>query len=92
LSPSTRAAAGRGVVVELVGLLVLTQCAQVGGEGMGRAQGGGMVVAQHPAAAGQGVFRELAGLLVRTQCAGRSASDQRCRDANTAVTLRALAP
>ena len=44
------------------GLLVLTQCARVGDEVVGREHGEGVVIAEHPSAAGQGVLVELAGL------------------------------
>ena len=40
------AAAGEGVLVEVAGLLVLAQRAQVGGEVVGRGEGVGVVVAE----------------------------------------------
>ena len=61
------AAAGQGVLVEGAGLLVVTQCGQVGGEVVGRGEGVGVVLAQDPASAGQSVLVEGAGLLVVTQ-------------------------
>ena len=48
-------------------LFGLAQFAQVGGEVVGRGEGVGVVVAQHPAAPGQGVLVECAGLLILAQ-------------------------
>ena len=58
--------AERQVVSRLLGL---AQRAQVGGKVVGRGEGVGVVVTQHPAAAGQGVLVECAGLLILAQLA-----------------------
>jgi len=50
-------------------LLALAQRAQVGCKVVGRDEGVGMVVTQHPAAPGDGVLVECAGLLVLAQLA-----------------------
>ena len=61
------AAAGEGVVLELPGLLIVTQRPQDQAEDVGREQGGGVVLAEDSAAAGEGVVQELPGLLIVTQ-------------------------
>jgi hypothetical protein len=61
------AAAGEGILLELAGLFVVAQSAQVAGKVVGRGQGVGVVVAQYPTEAGEGVLLELAGLFVLAQ-------------------------
>ena len=91
-------------IVHLAGLLVLAQRAQVSGEVVGRAQGVGVVITEHPAVADQGVLAELAGLLVLTQRAQASGEvmgqaqrvgvviTQRPAPADQGVLRRLLAP
>jgi hypothetical protein len=43
---------------------VLAQRAQIGGEIVGRAQGVGVVLTEHPTTAGEGILSELAGPFV----------------------------
>ena len=61
------AAAGQGVPVEVMGLLVATQ--RVAGEVVGCGEGGRVVIAQNPALAGLDVLVEVVGLLVAAQLA-----------------------
>ena len=89
------AAAGEGVLVEVAGLLVLAQRAQVVGEVAGRGEGVGVVVAEDAAAAGEGVLVEGAGLLVLAQLAagrGRGCWPRRgCRGGRRPAASRSAA-
>jgi hypothetical protein len=67
--PEDAPLAGKGVLVKFPGLLVFTQCAEVGGEVVGSDEGVEVVVAEDAAAAGEGVLVECAGPLVFAQLA-----------------------
>ena len=76
------AGAGRGCPLQVPGRSALTQPTQGDGEVVGRGQGVGVVVAQHPAAPGQGVLVQVRGPLALAQLprvAARLLAESGCR-------------
>ena len=65
---SSRSAVRSDVLLQVAGPLMLAQRPQIASEVVGRAQGDGVVLAEHPTAAGEGILLQLARLLMLAQC------------------------